>query len=258
MSIPKELVDLAKLMADEAGKISRQYYRQDFDIISKADETPVTLADRNIELKLREILAARRPDDGILGEEFGETKTKSGYTWVIDPIDGTKSFTIGRPTFGTLIGLCHDGIPVLGIIDQAISNERWIGIENEPTTFNGAPVKTRACPDLKNAIFGTGSPSQIERNDPDRFARIVNATRYAVYQGDCYFYGLMANGFLDVVVEDHLGVYDYIAIVPIIKGAGGAITDWDGSELTLSSGSNVIATGDQALLAPMLKLINSN
>ncbi len=255
MAVPRELVDLAKQMADEAGKIALGYYRQDFEIISKEDESPVTLADRNIELKIREILKERRPEDGILGEEFGAVQSRNGYTWVIDPIDGTKSFTIGRPTFGTLIGLCRDGVPVLGIIDQAVSKERWIGIEGEPTTFNGKPVRTRKCPDLKNAVFGTGSPSQISENDPERFDRFNAACRYTVYQGDCYFYGLMANGAVDVLVEEMLGTYDYIALAPVIEGAGGIITDWAGAKLTLSSGSNVIAVGDPQLHEKVLKLL---
>lgn len=255
MTIQTQLIDLAKFMADEAGEIARSYFRQDFEIISKSDETPVTLADRSIETRLREILADKRPDDGILGEEFGEVKTKSGLTWVIDPVDGTKSFTIGRPTFGTLIGLCGDEKPVLGIIDQAVSKERWIGVEGLPTTFNGQIVKTRKCPDLKSAIFGTGSPSQICRDDTQRFDRFEKACRYTVFQGDCYFYGLMANGAIDVLVEDYLGTYDFIALAPVIKGAGGLITDWSGAELTLSSGSNLLATGDPELHSKALAII---
>ena len=255
MQVTAELIDLAKFMADEAGKIAREYYRQNFEIISKEDETPVTLADKGIEIRLREILADQRPDDGIHGEEFGITKTKSGYTWVIDPIDGTKSFTIGRPTFGTLIGLCEDENPVLGIIDQSVSLERWIGIKGQATTFNGNIINTRKCPDLKQAIFGTGSPSQIAKNDTDRFARFDKECRYTVFQGDCYFYGLMANGSIDLLVEDCLGLYDYIALVPVIEGAGGKITDWSGAKLTLSSGSNLLATGDPELHSKALALI---
>lgn len=257
MNIPQELIDLAQFMADEAGIIARQYYRQDFEIISKADETPVTLADRGIETRIREILSDKRPDDGIHGEEFGVTESKSGFTWVIDPIDGTKSFTIGRPTFGTLIGLCQDEQPVLGIIDQAVSKERWIGIKGQATTFNGSIVKARKCTELKQAIFGTGSPSQIDKNDPQRFARIDKECRYTVLQGDCYFYGLMASGSIDLLVEDQLGLYDYIALVPVIEGAGGAITDWSGAKLTLSSGSNLLAVGDPELHSKALDLVSN-
>ncbi len=255
MSINTELIDLAKFMADEAGKIALSYYRQDFEIISKSDETPVTLADRGIEARLREIISVKRPEDGFFGEEFENTPSQNGYTWVVDPIDGTKSFTIGRPTFGTLIGLCYEGEPILGIIDQCVSKERWIGIKGQATTFNGSIIKTRNCADLKSAVFGTGSPSQIDKNDPQRFVRFDGACRYTVYQGDCYFYGLMANGAIDVLVEDQLGLYDYIALVPIIEGAGGKITDWSGAKLTLSSGSNLLAVGDPKLHAKALALL---
>ena len=255
MNVPQELIDLAQFLADEAGIIARKYYRQDFEIISKEDETPVTLADRGIETRIREILADKRPDDGIHGEEFGVSESKSRFTWVIDPIDGTKSFTIGRPTFGTLIGLCQDEEPILGIIDQGVSKERWIGIKGQATSFNGKVVNTRKCADLKQAVFGTGSPSQINRNDAERFDRFDKACRYPVFQGDCYFYGLMANGAIDLLVEDYLGLYDYIALVPVIEGAGGIITDWSGAKLTLSSGSNLLAAGDRKIHSKALSLL---
>jgi inositol-phosphate phosphatase/L-galactose 1-phosphate phosphatase/histidinol-phosphatase len=240
---------LAEVMADAAGVIARQYFRTGFAIDTKDDQSPVTQADREIELKLRALVKEHRPDDGIIGEEFGNVESKSGYTWVFDPIDGTKSFTIGRPTFGTLIGLCKDATPILGIIDQPISNERWIGVQGRPTLFNGQPVKTRACPNIKQAIFGTGSASQI---GVERYQKLEAACRYMVFQGDCYFFGLMANGAIDGLVEDHLDIYDFIALVPIIEGAGGKITDWQGKPLTLESGSTLIATGDPSLHEALL------
>lgn len=255
MNIPGEVIDLANLMADTAGRIAMSYFRRDLEIISKEDDTPVTLADRGIEMALRELVAKRRPQDGIIGEEFGETKSESGLTWVIDPIDGTKSFTIGRPSFGTLIGLCEGEKPVLGIIDQPVTKERWLGIDGHPTTLNGESVRTKKCDDLKKAIFGTGSPGQIARNDALRFERFEKACRYPVFQGDCYFYGLMANGGIDILVEDYLGIYDFIALVPVIEGAGGIITDWSGAKLTLASGSNLLATGDRELHSKALALI---
>lgn len=245
----------ANHLADEAGIISRQYYGQKLDIVSKSDDSPVTIADRSIELRLREIVARERPDDGILGEEFDPVETKNGYTWVFDPIDGTKSFTIGRPTFGNLIGLCKDETPILGIINQPILNERWIGISGQQTTFNGKPASCRPCPTLKDAIFGVGSATQINHDDPARLSRIEAATRYSVYQGDCYFYGLMANGMIDALVEDHLGIYDFVALVPVIEGAGGVITDWNGNPKTLHGNPTLIATGAKNIHPELLALV---
>ncbi|HNQ92746.1 MAG TPA: inositol monophosphatase family protein [Alphaproteobacteria bacterium] len=249
------ILPFALELADAAGEIARKYFGTPLDIECKSDDTPVTRADKEIEKTLRTIIETERPDDGILGEEFGTKETKNGLTWVIDPIDGTKSFTIGRPTFGTLIGLCRDETPILGIIDQPILNQRWVGQQRQPTLYNGKPVTCCPCPELKQAIFGTGSPSQISDSDKNRFTRIEQATRYPVFQGDCYFYGLMANGFIDVIVEDQLGIYDFIALVPIIEGAGGKITDWQGHPKTLHGDPTLLACGDPALHSKMLDLL---
>lgn len=246
---------LATRLADEAGKIARHYFGTPLNIISKGDETPVTIADREIETRLRDIVEKECPEDGILGEEFGTKPSKSGYTWVIDPIDGTKSFTIARPTFGTLIGLCYEEKPILGIIDQPILNHRWLGVTGQQTTFNGKAVSTRPCPDMKHAIIGTGSATQISHDDPQRYSRIDAASRYMVFQGDCYFYGLMTNGFMDGIIEDHLGIYDFMPLVPIIEGAGGIITDWSGKPKTLHGDPTLLAAGSTNIHRDLLNLI---
>lgn len=246
----------ASHLADEAAAITRQYFGKPLDIIHKDDDSPVTIADRSIETRLREMVEQTRPDDGILGEEFGIKDGKSGYTWVFDPIDGTKSFTIGRPTFGNLIGLCYEEKPILGLINQPILNQRWVGSIGQTTTMNGAAVSCRPCPTLKDAIFGTGSATQISHDDPPRFDRMAAATRYTVFQGDCYFYGLMANGMIDAIIEDHLGIYDFIALVPVIEGAGGVITDWTGKPKTLHGDPRVLATGDRNIHSQLLAMID--
>lgn len=249
-------ISFAEQLADLAGEIALRYFGTPLEIDSKADETPVTKADREIEQALRAKIERERPDDGILGEEFGSKPSKNGLTWVIDPIDGTKSFTIARATFGTLIGLCDRNIPVLGMIDQPVMKQRWLGVKEQPTLYNGAPVTCRPCPDLRQAVFGTGSATQICHDDPLRLSRFDKACRYTVFQGDCYFYGLMANGFIDVLAEDHLGVYDFIALVPIIEGAGGIITDWCGRPKTLDGDTTLIACGDPRLHQDCLGLIS--
>jgi len=247
----QELLSLANHLADEAGTIITRYYRTGFAVDTKTDESPVTVADRSVEARLREILEARRPEDGIYGEEYGVKDGTSGYTWVLDPIDGTKSFVIGRPTFGTLISLCRDGVPVLGIIDQPILKERWAGMEGQDTTFNRMPVRTRPCPDLKSARTASTSPVQL----PGVWEKLNDASSYMIWGGDCYSYGLLANGWLDAVVEDLLAPYDFLALPPIVKGAGGWMGDWNGQPLTLSSGGKTLAIGNPALKDQFLDLL---
>ncbi len=250
-----DFLRLANHLADEAGRLTREYFGKPLNIITKSDESPVTIADQAIEMCLREIIKRERPNDGILGEEFGSEQTKSDYTWVFDPIDGTKSFTIGRPTFGNLIGLCYRESPILGIINQPILNQRWIGQTGRQTTMNGQFVSCRPCSTLKDAIVGTGSATQITHNDPARLSRIEKATRYAVFQGDCYFYGLMANGFIDIIIEDCLGIHDFIALVPVIEGAGGVITGWNGEPKTLNGDPSLLCAGSKDIHQAIMRLI---
>lgn len=245
------LLPLANTLADEAGSVIRKHYRTTFDVDHKNDESPVTVADRGVEARLREILEEQRPEDGILGEEYGPKESLNGLTWVIDPIDGTKSFVIGRPTFGTLIALCKDGLPILGLIDQPILKERWIGAEGMATTFNGALIKTRNCPSLKQARIASTSPSQL----PNVWQPLHDNSSFMIWGGDCYSYGLLANGWLDAVVEDLLAPYDFLALPPIVKGAGGWMGDWDGNPLTLGSNGKTLAVGDAGLKDEILGLL---
>lgn len=251
----QDFIDIARALADEAGEIARKYYRTAFDIERKGDDSPVTIADRAIETKLREMLAELRPDDGILGEEFGTVDGVSGYTWVIDPIDGTKSFMIGRPTFGTLIALCEGDVPVLGIIDQPILRERWAGVRGQATTFNGAEVTTRACASLDEAVIGSTSPAMFSALN--RIHEAFDQNCKMVWGGDCYMYGLLASGHLDMTLEACLSPYDFAALVPIIEGAGGKICDWDGAPLTLKSDGRVVALGDAKLWAEVSSKLNA-
>ncbi len=249
-----DLIQLAHFMADQSRDIIRRYFRQSFQAQTKPDHTPVTEADLAIETRLREILSDQRPDDGILGEEFEHIKSRSGLTWVIDPIDGTKSFTIGRPSFGTLIGLCEGETPVLGIIDQAITQERWIGVQGVQTSLNGKPVYVRDCPNLINARVGISVPDIIGLEA----YRKIKSNCYSIhYNGDCYFYGLLACGFMDAVIEDDLKPFDFIALAPVVKGAGGIITDWDGKQVTLTSGPRILASGDEKAHHTLMSLLAS-
>ncbi len=253
MTIADDVI-LIQRLATAAGAAIRPYFRAEHGLETKADASPVTLADRAAETAIRAILNSERPHDGIIGEEFGTEREASTRQWVIDPIDGTTSFVAGRPIFGTLIALMQDGWPVLGIIDQPITAERWLGVVGEPTTFNGAPVITRACTDLGQALLATTSPSLFSNHDAEHFMALAAKTahRRLIWGGDCYNYGLLASGHVDLVVESGLKLHDFAALIPIIDGAGGLMCDWAGEPLNADSAGDVIALGDPARLEDVL------
>src|SRR5579862_6444996 len=163
--------------------------------------SPVTAADRAAERAMRQLIGKRFPGHGIIGEEFGSEREDAEFIWVLDPIDGTKSFISGVPLFGTLIALAHHGHPILGIIDQPISRERWIGAAGRATTFNGIPVRTRACAVLGGATVFSTSPDMFKGTDVAAHAKVAAAAKLVRYGADCYAYGLVALGFVDLVVE---------------------------------------------------------
>ena len=233
-AVPDDLIALSHRLADAAGDVVRRYFRTDFHIDGKADASPVTIADREAEQAIRAILQAERPDDGIHGEEFGSARGASGYLWVLDPIDGTKAFATGRPLFGILIGLVHEGEAVLGILDQPVTGERWIGARGHGTKLNGKLVKARPCPDIKIANVATTGPDMFDLEEYLRFySYLKQETGFTLYGGDCYSYGQLAGGWLDGVVEGYMKLHDYAALIPIVENAGGIITDWQGQPLPL-------------------------
>ena len=252
---PAEFLALANDLADASGAVIRRYFRQPLAVDDKADESPVTVADREAEEVIRALLAARRPSDGVIGEEHGNERIDAEYVWVVDPIDGTKSFITGRPIFGTLIALARAGRPLLGIIDQPVIGERWIGALGHGTRFAGAAARTRACPDLASALLGTTSPDLFPPGRIERFRRVAAAAKHVVYGGDCYTYGQLSSGFVDVVIEAGLKPYDYCALVPVIEEAGGVVTDWNGDPIRVTSDGTVLAAGDRRTHAEVLSLL---
>jgi inositol-phosphate phosphatase/L-galactose 1-phosphate phosphatase/histidinol-phosphatase len=236
--------------------ILRQYYRRKLDIIDKADESPVTKADRECEAAMRALIAKTFPDHGIFGEEFGAERADAEYVWVLDPLDGTRAFITGRPLFGTLIALTRRDRPILGVIDMPILGDQWLGVAGMPTTLNGEPVRSRPCAGLADAYFSTALP-QMFRDHPKIFDALQSGVKSATFGGDCYQYGMVATGFIDLVVERNLGIYDYLSLVPIIEGAGGAITDWQGNPLTAKSGDQVVAAGDRRVLDQALAILGN-
>jgi histidinol-phosphatase len=244
---------LADALADAARTVIRRYFRQKIAVDDKSDLTPVTVADREAEAAMRRLIEAQFPDHGILGEEHGAVRREAEYVWVLDPIDGTKSFISGIPLFGTLIALTYRGRPILGVIDQAILGERWVGAAGHPTTLNGAPVRSRACAALDKAtLFSTAPEVMFRGDDLAGYRRLAGAVKLVRMGADCYAYAQLASGFIDLVVEAGLKPYDYCALVPVIEGAGGMMTDWQARALDLGSDGKVIACGDPAL-APLAR-----
>lgn len=248
--------DLAQTLADAARPEIMGRFRTGIQADAKSDASPVTEADRAAERAMRRILNDAFPDHGILGEEYGSENVDAEYVWVLDPIDGTNSFVTGKPLFGTLIALCQGGVPVVGVIDAPGVNERWVGVKGQGTTLNGAPVATRACAALDQSWLYATTPDMFGGANRDAFQRLSAAAWRTVYGGDCYAYGLLASGHVDLVCEASLGTYDYCALAPVVEGAGGIITDWAGQSLTLDSDGRVLAAGDKTLHTLALERLN--
>ncbi|MGH7116994.1 MAG: histidinol-phosphatase [Stellaceae bacterium] len=236
---------LAADLADLAGAAIRPYFRRPLAVEDKPDLTPVTAADRAAELAMRRLIESRFSEHGILGEELGGVREDAELVWVLDPIDGTKSFISGVPLFGTLIALTRGGDPILGIIDQPISGERWVGAAGRPTTLNGAAIHCRECPGLASATLFATTPDMFLGPDAAAFARVSAAAKLVRFGADCYAYGLLAAGFVDLVIEASLKPHDFCAMIPIIEGAGGLATDWRGQKLGLASDGHVLMAGDR-------------
>lgn len=245
-------IRLAQHLADAAGAAIRPYFRARFERETKADASPVTEADRAAEAAMRLVLNQERPQDGIIGEEYGIERPDAARIWVLDPIDGTRSFIAGRPIFGTLIALLEENLPILGIIDQPISGDRWIGAKGARTLLNGAPIYARPCRALEQAHLATTGPAYFSHDEKSRFDSVSAAAGDTLWGGDCHNYGLLAAGHLDLVIEAGLKLYDFAALVPVVEGAGGKMCDWQGAPLSGDSIGRVIALGDPSLLDHIL------
>ena len=239
------LLAFAQHLADAAGEVIRPYFRKPLVVSDKPDLSPVTAADRAAEETMRRLIEKQFPAHGILGEEFGRVREDAELVWVLDPIDGTKSFISGVPLFGTLIALTRAGRPILGIIDQPVLRERWTGAAGRPTTLNSVAVGCRPCPGLAAATLFATTPDMFKGEDDAAFARVSAAVKLVRFGADCYASGLLAAGFVDLVLEASLKPYDFCAIVPVVEGAGGAATDWRGGGLDLASDGLILVAGDR-------------
>ena len=254
MNLTAEIA-LAHRLADAARAEIVPLFRTAIDSEAKDDASPVTIADRNAEEAMRRILKAEVPQDGVHGEEFGIETGRSNRQWVLDPIDGTTAFLAGRPIFATLIALLVDGFPVLGVIDQPINQERWVGVAGQATTFNGTPVSTRRCRELAQATIATTGPHYFSQAEGDVFMALAAKTDHKrmVMGGDCYNYACLASGHIDVICEAGLKLHDFAALVPVVEGAGGTMSDWAGEPLHAGSDGRVLALGDPARLEDVLE-----
>ncbi len=250
----KELTTFAGLLADAAGTVLRRHFRSTVAVEDKADNSPVTIADRETEQTLRDAILKRYPQHGVRGEELGRINSDAEYVWVLDPIDGTRSFITGKPLFTTLIGLLHQGEAVLGVIDQPITRERWVGASGQPTTFNGAPCRVRPQAVLADAtLFTTGAvsatrPTWCTPEERVALGRLIDAVKLTQYSTDGYAFGLLASGFIDLVVEAGMEPHDFCAAIPIVRGAGGVMGDWAGKPLDCGRKGPVLAAATPELV----------
>ena len=245
------LIAAAEAAADVAGAAIRPFFRAAIATDLKADRSPVTIADRTAEQAMRAVLAERFPDHGVLGEEFGLDRPNASLRWVLDPIDGTRAFITGRPTFGTLIALFDQDRPIVGIIDQPVTGERWIGASGRATIFRGpmgGRIGCRRCPSLSEAELSCTSPEMLGQDQP-RWDRLRAKVRRNTWGGDCYAHGLLALGQIDIIAEADMKVWDWGPLVPVVEGAGGSVTGWDGQPLRPDGDGRVLSAGDRGLVA---------
>ncbi len=239
----KEFKLFTKHLADISGKIIKNYFRTELKIDSKSDDSPVTIADKKAEEIMREEIMKQFPNHGILGEEFGEHNSSSSYKWILDPIDGTKSFICGTVTFGTLIALVKDGEPILGVINQPILKEFLFG-DNNSTELNNQIVKVRPCENFSEAVLLTTDYLDIKKyQDGNKFDELTGKVKLYRNWGDCFGYYLLSTGFADIMVDPIMNVWDSMALIPVIKGAGGIITDYQGNDPV--KGNSIIAASPE-------------
>ncbi len=250
-----EFTSFAERLADAARARVADFAGAAPEPIQKGDGSPVTAVDQAVEDRMREMIADTYPGHGIVGEERGTTAPGAELVWYLDPIDGTLPFLAGIPVYGTLIALVRGGEPVLGVIDMPVTEERWLGVRAMATTRNGEPVRTRPCNGLAAALMSTSNPDFYGPEDVPALERMRAATHWCVYGGSCLAYGRIASGYIDVGIDVAFDTLDYLALVPVIEGAGGIVTDWRGEPLNRASGDRFVAAGDKRVHAEALALL---
>jgi inositol-phosphate phosphatase / L-galactose 1-phosphate phosphatase / histidinol-phosphatase len=239
-------LDLAGQLADVARRIAMAHFRTPLAVTKKGDGSPVTIVDKSIESEMRRMIHAAFPGHAIRGEEF-PAEGSGEFTWMLDPIDGTKSFISGFPLFGSLIALMQGERPVIGVVEAPAMAERWVGCEGRPTLFNGREAHTSACRTLGDAVVYTTTAETFNSEERPRFEALGARMALRRYGGDCYLYGMLASGWCELVVEVQLKPHDFMAAIPVVEGAGGRITDWRGAPLSAASDGRVVAAANETL-----------
>jgi histidinol phosphatase-like enzyme (inositol monophosphatase family) len=260
MTVDEKLVAFANRLADASGAVIRPFFRQRIEVVHKPGRAafdPVTEADKGGERAIRAIIERERPDDGILGEEYGEKPGRNGLRWVLDPVDGTRAFITGRHEWGSLIALEENEVPVLGILDQPVLSERFIGVHGRSVLVEGdkrTPLRSRECAEVKDAILCATDPSAyFTLEQQAAFQRVKVTARMTRYCGDCYLFAALALGFVDIIIEAGFNRWDVAALIPLVEGAGGVITSWDGGDCR--DGKTILACGDRRVHEEAIKLL---
>jgi len=258
---PETLLDALVTAATGLADISRAMLRSSLGTRPasevKTDRSLVTALDKGIELRLREEIAALFPDHGIWGEEYGRLNPDAEFQWILDPIDGTAPFIAGIPVYGTLIAVARDGVPIIGVIDLPATQDRWVGVAGRQTLHNDVPCSVRTCDSLSTAMMTVSSPDFFAEDEKPALDALRAATHWRIYGGACMSYGLLASGRTDLAFDTKFQIYDFASFRPIIEGAGGIITDWDGNPITLASGPRILAAGSRARHGEALRVIRA-
>ncbi len=245
----------AEQLADQSRAMLLAASQRKPEVEIKADASYVTSTDKAVEATLREMISARYPDHGILGEEFENTNIDAEFVWVLDPIDGTAPFVAGIPVFGSLIGLAWNGAPYVGVIEQPMTQDRWVGVTGIKAQFNGKPIRTRPCASIEVAFTTCSNADFMNAEEHARFDRVRRRAQYVQYGGSCYSYGVLASGRTDLALDGGLDAFDIYAPAAVITGAGGYVTDWNGKPLSFDMQGNVLAAGDKSRLDEVISIV---
>jgi len=250
----QSLSSFLQLLSKESSEIIKKYFRTSLTVESKSDYSPVTIADKLAEEKMRALIQKEFPSHGIIGEEFGSENSDAEYVWVLDPIDGTKSFISGALSFGTLVALLKNGKPIIGVINHPILNELLVG-DNQTCLLNGSKTQIRNCSKISDATLLTTEHFNIGKyQNQKKFDELANKVKLYRNWGDCYGYYLLATGYADIMIDSIMSIWDSMALIPIINGAGGMITDYQGNDPIIG---NSIVASNKSIHLEVIKNLNN-